>query len=558
METRRIILAIVLSLGVLLLWQYVFVKKAPETAPPPQPVAAQAAAPAPETETAGRPEAETAPAEERASAAAEALNAETEEEIIVSTSLYTARWTNKGGVLLSWKLHHHKNEKDEALELVPAAAEASGVQPLALLEALDPSRATIEELRSTPLNTALYEATGGNLSLKDGEKGVLRFRYADGRGLEAEKTFTFTGGRYDVGAAVTVRRGGRPADVRIVWGPGCGNPSEAELKQRFGAGAGASFLAGTKVYRVEEKKYKPESSVFNFLTWSAYDDNYFATIFLPETASGSASFLRFENGKTPFFFLAASAPRTIFIGPKEMGVLTALGSETKRVVRYGMFGFITEILFVSLRAIHKVVPNWGFAIIVLTILIKILFFPLTYSSSKSMARMADLQPKIKALRAKYKKAKTDIEQRRQMNEEMMKLYKEHGVNPAGGCLPMLIQLPIFWGFFRMLTVAIELRHSPWILWIKDLSVHDPTYVTPILMGVTQFISQKMTPTSADPAQARMMLIMPVVMTLFFLNFQSGLVLYWLTSNVLQIGQQALMNRMMQKKKVVSHGKSRKK
>ena len=558
METRRIILAIVLSLGVLLLWQYVFVKKAPETAPPPQPVAAQAAAPAPETETAGRPEAETAPAEERAPDAAEALNAETEEEIIVSTSLYTARWTNKGGVLLSWKLHHHKNEKDEALELVPAAAEASGVQPLALLEALDPSRATIEELRSTPLNTALYEATGGNLSLKDGEKGVLRFRYADGRGLEAEKTFTFTGGRYDVGAAVTVRRGGRPADVRIVWGPGCGNPSEAELKQRFGAGAGASFLAGTKVYRVEEKKYKPESSVFNFLAWSAYDDNYFATIFLPETASGSASFLRFENGKTPFFFLAASAPRTIFIGPKEMGVLTALGSETKRVVRYGMFGFITEILFVSLRAIHKVVPNWGFAIIVLTILIKILFFPLTYSSSKSMARMADLQPKIKALRAKYKKAKTDIEQRRQMNEEMMKLYKEHGVNPAGGCLPMLIQLPIFWGFFRMLTVAIELRHSPWILWIKDLSVHDPTYVTPILMGVTQFISQKMTPTSADPAQARMMLIMPVVMTLFFLNFQSGLVLYWLTSNVLQIGQQALMNRMMQKKKVVSHGKSRKK
>lgn len=558
METRRIILAIVLSLGILLLWQYVFVKKAPETASPPRPVAAQADAPAPETETAGRPEAETAPAEERAPDAAESLNAETEEEIVVSTSLYTARWTNKGGVLLSWKLHHHKNEKNEALELVPAAAEASGVQPLALLEASDPSRATIEELRSTPLNTALYAATGGNLTLKDGEKGVLRFQYADGRGLEAEKTFTFTGGRYDVGAAVTVRRGGRPADVRIVWGPGCGNPSEAELKQRFGAGAGASFLAGTKVYRVEEKKYKPESSVFNFLAWSAYDDNYFATIFLPETASGSASFLRFENGKTPFFFLAASAPRTIFIGPKEMGVLTALGSETKRVIRYGMFGFITEILFVSLRAIHKVVPNWGFAIIVLTILIKILFFPLTYSSSKSMARMADLQPKIKALRAKYKKAKTDIEQRRQMNEEMMKLYKEHGVNPAGGCLPMLIQLPIFWGFFRMLTVAIELRHSPWILWVKDLSVHDPTYVTPILMGVTQFISQKMTPTSADPAQARMMLIMPVVMTLFFLNFQSGLVLYWLTSNVLQIGQQALMNRMMQKKKVASHGKSRKK
>jgi YidC/Oxa1 family membrane protein insertase len=161
------------------------------------------------------------------------------------------------------------------------------------------------------------------------------------------------------------------------------------------------------------------------------------------------------------------------------------------------------------------------------------------------------------LRAKYKKAKQDIGQRRQMNEEMMKLYKEHGVNPAGGCLPMLIQIPVFWGIFKLLAVSIELRHSPFMLWIKDLSVKDPYYVTPILMGITQFISQKMTPTSADPSQAKMMLIMPVIMTVFFMNFQSGLVLYWLTSNVLQIGQQYIMNRMIQKKKRESHGKRRK-
>ena len=227
-----------------------------------------------------------------------------------------------------------------------------------------------------------------------------------------------------------MRRDGRPVDFRILWGPGYGNPSEAELKQRFSIGAGASFLAGDKVLRAEERKYKPEASVFNYITWSAYDDNYFTTIFLPEAATGSAAFLRFENGKAPFFFLAASAPRTIFIGPKEIDVLKVLGSDTRKVVRYGMFGFITEILFVSLQAIHKVIPNWGFAIIVLTLIIKILFFPLTYSSSKSMAKMAELQPKIKSLRAKYKKSKTDIEQRRQMNEEMMKLYKEHGINPG--------------------------------------------------------------------------------------------------------------------------------
>lgn len=172
--------------------------------------------------------------------------------------------------------------------------------------------------------------------------------------------------------------------------------------------------------------------------------------------------------------------------------------------------------------------------------------------------MQELQPKIKALRAKYKKSKTDIAQRRKMNEETMKLYKEHGVNPAGGCLPMLLQLPIFFGFFMLLRQSIEIRHSPFILWIKDLSVSDPYYVTPILMGATQFISQKMMPTSADPSQARMMLIMPVVMTFLFMSFPSGLVLYWLTNNVLQIAQQYIMNRIKQKKKRESHGKRRKK
>jgi len=173
-----------------------------------------------------------------------------------------------------------------------------------------------------------------------------------------------------------------------------------------------------------------------------------------------------------------------------------------------------------------------------------------------MAKMQELQPKIKALKSKYKKAKQDIEQRKKLNEETMKLYKEQGVNPAGGCLPILIQLPIFWGFFRLLVVAIEFRHSPFIFWIQDLSIKDPYYITPILMGITQFINQKMTPSAGDATQKRMMLIMPVIMTIFFMNFQSGLVLYWLTNNILQIGQQYITNRIMQKKE--PHVKKRKK
>jgi len=562
MDTKRIVIAIVLSLGVLILWQYLFVKKPPETVAPIRTAATQTAPSSQVTPAAGGvqtplPEKKELPP--AGTVASAAVNAAAEERITVATPLYTAQWSNKGGVLVSWKLRHHKNEKNEDLEIVPAAAAEAGVAPFSLFEEADPARATLDGLRSSPLNTALYETTGGNLTLKDGEKGTLRFRYSDGQGLEVEKSFTFIGGRYDMETAVSVLRAGRPSDYRILWGPGVGNPSAAELKQQFGGGPGASLYAGGKVYRVDGRKYKPESSLFNYIGWSSYDDNYFAAIFLPEAATGSAAFLRFENpGKTPFFYLAASAPRTIFVGPKEIDVLKALGSDTPKVVRYGLFGFITEILFVSLKAIHKVIPNWGFAIIILTIFIKILFFPLTYSSSKSMAKMAELQPKIKAMRAKYKKSKTDIQQRREMNEEMMKLYKEHGINPAGGCLPLLIQLPVFWGFFRLLSVGIELRHSPWIFWIKDLSLHDPTYITPVLMGVTQFISQKMTPSGADPTQAKMMLLMPAVMTLFMLNFQSGLVLYWLTQNVLQIGQQALMNKMMHKQKVESHGKPRKK
>jgi YidC/Oxa1 family membrane protein insertase len=566
METKRIILAIFLSFAVLVLWQFVFVKKAPEATVVPQ-TAVQPFATGAQTETnvnlpAAVPKAAQGtgtvlkPAAESQPAAI--LAAEGEEKFTVSTPLFTAVWSNKGGVLLSWKLRRHLDQKKEDLELVPAVSKDVGAYPLALLEELDPSRMNLEGITASPLNGSFYKATGGNLTLRDGETGALRFRYADGRGLEVEKTYTFQGGRYDFGTAISVLRDGRPVDFRVLWGPGIGNPSADELKQRMGAGGGVSILAATKVYRVDEPKYKPESSVFNFVNWAAYDDNYFAAIFLPAATTGSASFLRFDVLKTPFFFLAASAPKSVFIGPKENDVLTALGAETKKIVRYGLFGFITEILFVSIRAIHKVIPNWGFAIIVLTFLIKILFFPLTYSSSKSMAKMAGLQPKIKSLRAKYKKSKTDIQQRREMNEEMMKLYKEHGVNPAGGCLPILIQLPVFWGFFRLLTIGIEFRHSPWIFWIKDLSIHDPLYITPLLMGATQFISQKMTPTSADPAQAKMMLIMPVVMTLFFLNFQSGLVLYWLTSNVLQIGQQALINRMMKRKKGETNGKPRKK
>jgi YidC/Oxa1 family membrane protein insertase len=348
---------------------------------------------------------------------------------------------------------------------------------------------------------------------------------------------------------VRVWKNGQAVVPSVLWGPGISNLTPAEAKQRFTASRGSAVYTGGKAFRMSEMKYKPDANTYNFVNWAAYEENYFVALFVLPAQKGQAAFLQeAAAGQAPAYFLYVTEPSQAFIGPKEADALKAFGHDAKKVIHFGMFGSIAEVLLVTVKFFHKLVPNWGVAIILLTILIKIIFFPLTYSSTKSMAKMAELQPKVKAIKAKYKKAKTDIAQRRQMNEEMMKLYKEQGVNPAGGCLPMLIQLPVFWGVFRMLVVAVELRHAPFALWITDLSVKDPYYVTPVLMGITQFISQKMTPTSAEPSQAKMMLVMPFVMTIFFMNFQSGLVLYWLTTNVLQIGQQAIMNRMMARQK----------
>jgi len=548
---NRLIIAIVLSFLVLMGYQLLFVKPKLQTAET-QTVTSPVPAPKTEGQPAGQaPSAavESKPqAQPHANADLKATSSQTEAEVAVETSLYRAVWTNRGGVLKSWKLQKHTNDKKEALELVPAQAQEIGQYPFSLNGE--------DRAFSAGLNAAFFETPQKNLLLKDGQTGEVRFVYSDGKAIRAEKIFRFTGGSYQVGIEIHVWRNGQETTPSLLWGPGLGNPSLAEMNQKFSSSVGAAVYTGGKVYRMDERKYKPETSAYNFVDWAAYEENYFTALFVLPSQKGQAVFLQEtrSQGQTPIYFLSVSQPETAFIGPKDFDALKAFGHDSRKVINFGMFGSIAEILLISVKFFYRLVPNWGLAIVLLTLVIKIIFFPLTYSSTKSMARMAELQPKVKAIRARYKKAKSDIEQRRQMNEEMMKLYKEHGVNPAGGCLPLLIQLPIFWGVFRMLVASVEFRHAPFILWIRDLSVADPIYVTPILMGVTQFISQKMTPTSADPSQAKMMLIMPFIMTIFFMNFQSGLVLYWLTTNVLQIGQQAVINRMMARQKREANGK----
>jgi YidC/Oxa1 family membrane protein insertase len=552
---KRLILAIVLSVLVLIGFQLLFVKPKPQSETPPVTV------PAPVTKQEapqGQPAGQLPPAKEETKTPAQAIpapdlkpvGAQAEEEVLVETSLYNAVWTNKGGVLKSWKLRKHTNDKKEALELVPALAQEIGQYPFSL--------GSDDRPFSGALNSAFFDVSRTSLVIKDGQKDEIRFTYSDGKSVRAEKIFRFTGGTYQMEIELHVWKNGQETTPSLLWGPGIGNPLPTEVKQRFSSSTGAAVYAGGKVYRMDERKYKPETSAYNFVDWAAYEENYFAALFILPSQKGQAVFVQEAQGggKAPAYFLSMAGPQAAFIGPKDFDMLKSFGHEAKKIINFGMFGTIAEILLVSVKFIYKLVPNWGVAIILLTLVIKIIFFPLTYNSTKSMARMAELQPKVKAIRAKYKKAKSDIAQRREMNEEMMKLYKEHKVNPAGGCLPLLIQMPIFWGVFRMLVASVEFRHAPFGFWIQDLSIRDPYYVTPILMGITQFISQKMTPTSADPSQAKMMLFMPVIMTFVFLNFQSGLVLYWLTTNVLQIAQQAIMNRMMARHKSEPDGKRR--
>ncbi len=544
---KRLIAAIVLSFLVLFGYQALFNKPAKTPPKPEIPAAAVPVTPVPGTAGAIQAQ-QKAPVTETKPAAAEpaapqdltAVAAGAETDLVVETSLYRAVWSNKGGVLKSWTLKKHKNSRKEDLELVPARAAEMGRYPFSL--GLDDAALT------GLLNASLFQASGAGLDLADGEKGEIRFVYSDGAAVRAEKTFGFTGGSYAMTTKLQVWKDGQPLTASVVWGPGISNLTPTEAKQSYSTSRGSAVYTGGKVYRMNERKYRPGENTYNFVDWAAYEENYFVALFITPQQKGRAAFLQeagdVAGGQLPAYFVYVTEPSEAFIGPKESDALKAFGRDTKKVVNYGTFGAVAEILLVIVKFCHKLVPNWGIAIILLTILIKLIFFPLTYSSTKSMAKMADLQPKVKAIRAKYKKSKTDIDQRRQMNEEMMKLYKEQGVNPAGGCLPLIIQLPVFWGVFRMLVVAVEFRHAPFMLWITDLSVKDPIFVTPVLMGITQYISQKMTPSSADPSQAKMMLLMPFVMTIFFMNLQSGLILYWLTTNVLQIGQQALMNKMM--------------
>jgi YidC/Oxa1 family membrane protein insertase len=309
----------------------------------------------------------------------------------------------------------------------------------------------------------------------------------------------------------------------------------------------------TRVQPSDIPERPTEEGTFGFV---GVDDHYFLTAALPGSDRQHVEYqpvsVPLEGSTTGANFVSwsvrsagqANPPSRYFLGPKDFDVLAGVDRNLVRAIDFGMFSWLVVPLLRALKWVNGYLGNYGWSIIALTVIINLVMFPLRHKSVVSMRKMQDLQPEVKAIQDRYAKMKMSDPGRQKMNTELMNLYRERGVNPASGCVPMLLTLPVLFSFYSMLSVAIELRGAPFVGWIHDLATHDPLYITPVLMGVTMFVQQWMTPTTADPVQQKMMMFMPLVFTSMFLWAPSGLVLYWTVSNLWAISQQAITNRII--------------
>ncbi len=309
--------------------------------------------------------------------------------------------------------------------------------------------------------------------------------------------------------------------------------------------------ADGRIKTIEDGDMEQEEH-FPAIQIAAANDKYYTTNFY-DFKNGMDVYVSKDEKNDPLLFVKGTPHYTLngYIGPKEYDKLAAIDKRMTDVIEYGFFTFISKPLFIFLKYLHKMLGNWGWAIVALTLIIRLLLYPLTFKGMVSMNKLKELSPKIKEIQAKYKKDP------QKMNAKMMELYKKHGANPMGGCLPMLMQIPIFFAFYRVLLNTIELKHAPWFGWIQDLSVMDPYFILPVLMGATMFWQQTLTPTNfTDPMQEKIMKFLPLIFTFFFITFPAGLTLYWFTNNLFSVAQQYYVNRIFDRHKAAkeaNHG-----
>jgi YidC/Oxa1 family membrane protein insertase len=532
---KRLIIAVLLSIGVLYAYSFIF----PTAKPLPGSSATKQAA---LTSVSAVPGAvATAPAAIAVAAAQPGAmlpqTAATAKDITVDTDLYTAVFSSQGAGLKQLVLKKYK--------------ETSGPQgkDIVLINEVSPDRfALLSDSREFGIAPGtVFNASADSLKLSNGNKGTLEFSTVTAQGVLFKKIYSFSGDAYRIGLTQQVQNTGAAKVDGVLH-----LLQKERIGEHKGEGRyevyGPSVLAEDKVNidKLDKIEKTPVQYSKNVI-WSAFADKYFMDAVIAEKGSIAnvsmtrpATDLLVRDISSPALSVApgqvASVDYSVYYGPKDLDILKLQGNRLEEVIDYGWFGPIAKPLIYSLKFLYKYTGNYGLAIIIITCILKLLFFPLTHKSYKSMKDMQKLQPKMTELKEKFKN------DRDAMNKAVMELYKTHKVNPMGGCLPMIVQIPVFFGLYRALMYSIELRHAPFYLWITDLSAKDPYYITPVIMGVTMFIQQKMTPTNMDPIQAKMMLALPVVFTFMFLSFPSGLVLYWLVNNVLTIAQQSYINK----------------
>ncbi|MGB9515404.1 MAG: membrane protein insertase YidC [Candidatus Acidiferrum sp.] len=551
----RILVASLLSMVVILLWAKFFAPKPP--AHPPQqnnPAATAPATPgAPTTPATNTPVGTTAAAAKPpAKTSTPAVSDAQERTIVVENALYRGEFSNRGAVVKSWQLKKYKDDTKppRTLDLVhERSAALTNGWPFALVFD-DPQL-------QTAANTSLYKISTDEASLT--APADVTFTWSDGH-LQVIKKFHFDHS-YVLTVSTTTNYNGSHIQAGVGWLGGFGdttvtNPAPITTVNTF-------YSENGKLSTVGYKKLPEQLGAWqagkNFV---GIEDRYFAVSFLPPTDSPSTTLdtrywkvwdTAVVDGKqepeaVPEVAAAtASQPMDlrVFVGPKDYDLLKIMHPPMQSLVNFGILEFIADPLFHGLKWIHEYIPNWGWAIVVLTLLINMVLFPLRISSYKSTMKMQRVAPEIKQIQEKYKKYKMNDPRKADMNKEVMAVYSREGVNPVGGCIPQLLQLPIWFGLYRALQGTIELRHAPWFGWITDLSAKDPYYILPVLMGVTMYLSSKMTPMpTTDAQQAQMMKFMPIGMAGMFMiiPYPSGLAVYILTQSVVGILQQWYLNR----------------
>ena len=492
--------------------------------------------------------------------------ATSETETVVENDLYRITFTNRGAQVKSWILKKFDNDAQNGpLDLVNAAAAEKYGYPLSLW--------TYDEGVRGRLTSALYVAS------REGEQTsptTVSFEYAD-QDLQVRKTFSFDNS-YSVGVETSVTSKGSAVAALPAWPSGFGS----QTTPAFYASAMIDYQFNKDIERVpigvdgrssqSVRDISGGGTISGPFHWAGPTDQYFAAVFIPDDPN-SAAMVTLRNSMsvardpqkadskevTNVDVLGAAVgnlhgvtAERVFVGPKELEVLQKIpvpgvsgaDNDLNGLVDFGFFGIIAKPLFLWLKWTYShVVPNWGWAIVLQTLIISLALLPLRITQMKSMLKMQRVAPQIKAIQEKYKKFKLNDPRKAPMNEEISALYKKEGVNPAGGCLPMLIQLPFLYAYYQMLRVVLELRHAHW-LWIHDLSAADPLLLLPIFMVVSMLVTQKMTPQpGVDPAQQKMMTIMmPLMMGFIFFRLPAGLNLYYAEANLIQVAQQAVMNR----------------